>query len=65
MRMHGGQEGPTVCEDVERRRAGSLTAFGGNQHRGEANTSEGQENREGQGWREESGNHLVGAWFDC
>lgn len=42
VRMHGGQEGPAIRGTVERRGAASLTAFGGNQHRGE-----GQESGEG------------------
>lgn len=42
-----------ICGAVGRRGAASLTAFGGNQHRGEANTGEGPGSGEGQGWRGE------------
>lgn len=37
--VHGGQEEPTICGAVERRGVASLTAFGGNQHRGEGKGS--------------------------
>lgn len=39
MCVHGGQEEPTICGAVERRGVASLTAFGGNQHRGEGKGS--------------------------